>query len=99
MRKVSLLAGLALFALNNAQAQEMIPRLLGSPTVSASLFPTQPRQSFTQVPVHSTWQFIGCVHSSHDCHHAAHENGFSDYTVRHDHSTCHHGPSYACYAR
>lgn len=43
-------------------------------------------------------EFLACVSSSHECEHVAHDNGFRYHYVVHDHDTCHHGPSYACYA-
>jgi hypothetical protein len=41
--------------------------------------------------------FLGCVYSYHECEHLAHDRGFYNHFTRHDHGTCHHGPSYACF--
>ena len=43
--------------------------------------------------------FLGCVYSYHECEHLAHDHGYYNHFTRHDHATCHHGPSYACYGQ
>ena len=45
------------------------------------------------------WQLIGCMPSEHACQHYAQDQGYDFSYAQHDHETCHHGPSYACYAR
>jgi hypothetical protein len=49
--------------------------------------------------VHDRPVFLGCVYSYHECEHLAHERGFYNHFTRHDHGTCHHGPSYACFGQ
>jgi hypothetical protein len=51
------------------------------------------------IQAHSRLVFLGCVYSYHECEHLGHSNGFYNHFTRHDHRTCHHGPSYACYGR
>lgn len=48
-------------------------------------------------PAHARRAFLGCVYSYHECAHRAHSRGFYGHYAEHDHDTCHHGPSYACY--
>ena len=55
-----------------------------------------PKVSLPIQRVHA--EFLTCVYSSHECEHVAHNSGFRFHYVVHDHNTCHHGPSYACYA-
>lgn len=61
--------------------------MLRSPNVSV---PVQTRR------LHA--EFLTCVYSGHECEHVAHNSGYRFHYVVHDHDTCHHGPSYACYA-
>ena len=49
--------------------------------------------------VHYRPVFLGCVYSYHECEHLAHDRGFYNHFTRHDHATCHHGPSYACFGQ
>lgn len=51
------------------------------------------------IRVHGGPVFLGCVYSYHECEHVGHRRGFYNHFTRHDHRTCHHGPSYACYGR
>ena len=51
------------------------------------------------IRVHSGPVFLGCVYSNHECEHRAHARGFYNHFTEHDHDTCHHGPSYACYGQ
>lgn len=51
------------------------------------------------VPAHYQQVFLGCVYSYHECEHLGHARGFYNHSTRHDHRTCHHGPSYACFGR
>lgn len=50
---------------------------------------------------HSTldvhWDFITCVHNSHECSDEAHHHGYHHYKVVHDHHMCHGHADYACY--
>lgn len=55
-------------------------------------------QGVRTFPVHYQPVFLGCVYSYHECEHLAHDRGFYNHFTRHDHRTCHHGPSYACFA-
>ena len=57
---------------------------------SAGLAPTA-----KTLRVHNRPVFLGCVYSYHECGHLAHDRGFYNHFTRHDHATCHHGPSYA----
>ncbi|GJE29831.1 hypothetical protein [Methylobacterium organophilum] len=57
---------------------------------SAGLAPTA-----KTLRVHNRLVFLGCVYSYHECEHLAHDRGFDNHFTRHDHATCHHGPSYA----
>jgi hypothetical protein len=66
----------------------------------AGLFLPTPKTSpviMSKVQVHAT--FLGCVYSRHECSHLAHNYGFYNHFIIHDHATCHHGPSYACYGQ
>lgn len=53
----------------------------------------------TAMLAHYRRVFLGCVYSYHECEHLGHDRGFFNHYTRHDHYTCHHGPSYACYGR
>jgi hypothetical protein len=61
---------------------------------TASLAPTG-----RTIRVHYSPVFLGCVYSYHECEHLAHSRGFYNHFTRHDHGTCHHGPSYACFGQ
>ena len=54
-------------------------------------------QRMTPIPVHSRWAFVGCEQSHHACVHHAHDHGFRQHTVRHDHNACPSHPHLACY--
>lgn len=51
------------------------------------------------IQVHDGPVFLGCVYSYHECEHLGHRRGFYNHFTRHDHRTCHRGPSYACYGQ
>jgi hypothetical protein len=55
-------------------------------------------QSRLLMPIHEDEVLLGCVYSTHSCSDLAHEQGYYYHRAVHDHATCHHGPSYACYA-
>ena len=48
---------------------------------------------------HNEWAFVGCVVSSHDCSHHAHEQGYSNHRVEQDEDTCPSHPHLACYGQ
>lgn len=99
MKTFGLLAAVLLVGTTQAWAEEAQPRVSSSQFVTTALLLSRPDQMLTPIPVHSSWRFVGCAYTPHECHHRAHNYGYMDYTARHDHYTCHHGPSYACYAR
>ncbi len=45
--------------------------------------------------LHAT--FLGCVHSEHDCEHAAHRRGYHHHWTQYEHYRCGHH-HVACYA-
>lgn len=45
---------------------------------------------------HSHWEFVGCVHSTHECDELAHRDGYQEHTVRND-GRCSH-QDLSCYA-
>lgn len=53
-----------------------------------------------QSVLHEEWQFLGCVHSRHECRHEASHHGYHhSYAVR-DHHVCHdHRHPVACYGK
>lgn len=88
------LAAIAIFGGFAAHAEDITPTRPLSPRTAMFAGPLK-GLSLAQ-PAHA--EFLTCVYSSHECEHAAHDNGFRYHYVVHDHRTCHHGPSYACYA-
>jgi hypothetical protein len=75
---------------------------LGQPASSVLLhnaLTVAPRSAQNVTPIHYVPVFLGCVYSYHQCEHRAHGRGLYNHFIRHDHRTCHHGPSYACYAQ
>lgn len=67
--------------------------------ISSTVFNKQIRYDRNIIDIHYSSVFLGCVYSYHQCEHLGHSRGFYNHSVRHDHRTCHHGPSYACYGR
>ena len=46
------------------------------------------------------WVFLGCMHTQHECDHAAHRAGYHHHRAFHDHHHryCHdHGHPWACF--
>lgn len=64
--------------------------------ISYSIPEGSPGRSGLFIPIHS-WVFVGCVFSQQHCHQHAHEHGFYQFTMRHDHRTCPAPPGLACY--
>ncbi len=51
------------------------------------------------VPIHSRWSFVGCVYRRSQCHHHAHDYGYTRSKVRHNHNLCEDHPHLACFGR
>ena len=68
-----------------------------TPEVQAHEHENADEPKFT--PVHIEWEFVGCVASSHDCSHHAHEQGYSNHRVKEDEDTCPTHPHLACYGQ
>jgi len=43
------------------------------------------------------WDFITCVHTTHECSHEAQYHGYHHYKAVHDHHLCHGHAHLACY--
>ncbi len=46
---------------------------------------------------HTHWDFLACVHSSHECKHEASHHGYPHYKAVHDHHRCPGHRDLACY--
>lgn len=99
MKTFGLLAVVSLAGIAQAWADQLPSRSESSQRTRTALLLSHPGRPVTPIPIHSSWQFLGCVYAPRECHHVAHDSGYIDFTARHDHYTCHHGPSFACYGR
>jgi len=51
-------------------------------------------------PIHEEYEYayLGCMHSTDECHDRAEARGFQHWKVRHDYGPCHHPPhDHACW--
>jgi hypothetical protein len=56
-------------------------------------------QALPQELFHSSWNFLGCSRSPHECQHEAERHGYHHHRVVQDHHRCRDHRPYACYGR
>ncbi len=65
-----------------------------------SLFQKPIPSGSAPIPIQEEYEYVylGCMHSTDECHHQAEASGYQHWTVRHDYGPCHHPPhDHACW--
>ena len=103
-KAVSMLVPSAILSLTvcpqSASASELPARDVA--VVSVALVLPNAQKSAPQtviIPANDSWQFAGCVSSSHECEHQAHNDGYHHHRVVQDHHACDDEPHLACYVQ